>query len=500
MEDTKLLDESGQKLKAILDAVGEGISIIDEGLKIVWVNPIIEKWAGPLDDLKGQYCYKAYQKRDIPCENCPTIKTFKTGKVERARQHAYDYQGNIKYFEFTSAPIFDQNGRITSVAELAVDLTEKIELEQKLKETRDRLQAIFDGISDGISVIDKNYQILRVNREILNMFSKRGFSDPIGKKCFVEYYKSDEPCDNCPGKKAIEEGKPYRITKIWQGSEKGRVILDISAFPIRNQDGDVVQIIEYIRDITNTVKLEDQLIYQERLRGIGELAAGIAHEIRNPLGNIAALGQFCLSKYRLPEPVRRHLKIILKNSENANEIVRDLLDFARPREINFKMGHIGDVIDRACSLVKTRCLKQHIRLIKRWSRRLPKILLDEKHLKEAFLNFILNALDAMPDRGRLTITAYADSSRNETVVSFLDVGDGIPQKNLDKIFDPFFTTKKDGIGLGLTLTQQVINYHKGKIEIESEAGKGTNVIVRLPIARETAEHDKDLGNGINPNS
>lgn len=500
MEETRLLDESSQKLKAILDVIGEGISIIDDNLKIVRVNPIIEKWAGPLDDLKGRYCYIAYQKRDTPCENCPTIKAFKTGKVERARQHAYDCQGNIRYFEFTSAPIFDQHGRITSVVELAVDLTEKIELEQKLKETRDRLQAIFDSISDGISVIDKNYQILRVNREILNMFNKRGFSDPIGKKCFVEYYNSDEPCDNCPGKKAMEEGKPYRITKIWQGSEKGRVALDISAFPIKDENGDVIQVIEYIRDITHMVRLEDQLLYQERLRGIGELAAGIAHEIRNPLGNIAALGQFCLSKYKLPEPVRRHLKIILKNSENANKIVRDLLDFARPREISFKMGNIGDVIDRACSLVKTKCSRQRIRLIKRWSRRLPQILLDEKFLKEAFLNFILNALDAMPNGGRLTITAYADSSRNEIVVNFLDAGDGIPQNNLDKIFDPFFTTKKEGIGLGLTLAQQVINYHKGKIEIESEAGKGTNVIVGIPIARETAEQDKGLGNGFNPNS
>lgn len=500
MEETKLLDESSQKLKAILDAIGEGISIIDDNLKIIRVNPIIEKWAGPLDDLKGRYCYIAYQKRDTPCEDCPTIKTFKTGKVERARQHAYDYQGNIRYFEFTSAPIFDQHGRITSVVELAVDLTEKIELEQNLKETRDRLQAIFDGISDGISVIDKNYHILRVNKEILNMFNKRDFSDPIDKKCFVEYFKSDEACDDCPGKKAIEEGKPYRITKIWQSTEKGRLVLEISAFPIKEEKGDVIQVIEYIRDITHMVRLEDQLLYQERLRGIGELAAGIAHEIRNPLGNIAAAAQFCLSKYRLHESIRRYLKIILKNSENANKIVKDLLGFARPREINFKMGHIGDVIDTACSLVKARCSKQRIRLIKRWSRRLPPILLDEKHLKEAFLNFILNALDAMSDRGRLTITAYADSLSNEIVVSFFDTADGIPQGNLDKIFDPFFTTKKEGIGLGLTVAQQVINYHKGKIGIESEAGKGTNVIVRLPILRETTEESKGLEDGVNPNS
>ncbi|MFH0935608.1 MAG: PAS domain-containing protein, partial [Candidatus Omnitrophota bacterium] len=147
-------EEIDQKLKnAILEAIGEGISIIDEELKIVWVNPIIEQWAGKLDDIKGKNCYKVYQKRDTPCENCPSLKTFKSGKIEKARQHAYDSKGNIKYFEFISSPMKDQWERTTAVVELAVDLTEKIELEHKLKETKDRLQTIFDNIDDGISVI-----------------------------------------------------------------------------------------------------------------------------------------------------------------------------------------------------------------------------------------------------------------------------------------------------------------------------------------------------------
>ena len=490
MEETKLLEQSSQELKAILDGIGEGISIIDEDLKIVWVNPIVEEWAGPLDDIKGKNCYKVYQKRDTPCDNCPTLKTFKTKKREKARQYAYDKQGNIKHFEFTSAPLADERGRTVAVVELAVDLTEKIGLEYKLKEAKNKLQAVFDSINDGISVIDKKYQILRVNRGVLNMFNKRDFSDLLGAKCFTEYHKNDSACENCPAEKTFEDGQAHHTTRICHGVDKERMVLDISTFPIKNDNEEVIQVIEYMKNVTGIVKLEDQLLYQERLAGIGELAAGIAHEIRNPLGIITASAQFCLNKYKLHELARKHLRIILKNSENANRIVKDLLDFAKPSEISFKLANMASIIEGACNLVKTRCSKQRVRLTRRLSRRLSQIPLDEKRLEEAFLNFILNALDAMPDGGRMVIAAHPDSRNNEVIVSFSDTGDGIPQENLSKIFNPFFTTKKDGIGLGLCLAQQIISYHKGKLGIKSEVGHGTEITIRLPILREPFERER----------
>jgi len=484
----EIKEEIDQKLRdTILDAIGEGISIIDEDLKIIWVNPIIEKWAGLLEEIKGKNCYKVYQKRDTPCENCPSVKTFKTGKIEKARQYAYDTEGNLKYFEFTSAPMQDERGRTMAVVELAVDLTEEIELEHKLKETKNRLQTIFNNIGDGISVIDENYQISSVNQGILELFIKRDFQELLGKKCFSEYHKNEGICDNCPAQKTFENGQPYHVIKICAGSDRGRAVLDISTFPIKDDNGKVVQVIEYIKNVTGRIKLEDQLLYQERLAGIGELAAGIAHEIRNPLGSITASSQFVLSKYKLSDPVKKHLKIILKNSENANKIIKDLLDFAKPREISFEVGNIGKVITDACNLVKVRCARQHVRLTRRYSRRLPLILLDEKRLEEAFLNFILNALDAMPNGGRLVINVNADFQNNEVVISFLDTGEGITSENLNKLFTPFFSTKENGVGLGLCLAHQVVSYHKGRINIESKVGQGTEVMVRLPFSEREKE-------------
>jgi signal transduction histidine kinase len=492
MKKLEIKEELDQKLRdAILDAIGEGISIIDEDLKIIWVNPIIEQWAGPLDEIKGKNCYKVFQKKDAPCENCPSLKTFKTGKIEKARQFGYDAQGNIKYFEFISSPIKYKWERTTQVVELAVDLTEKISLEHKLKETKDRLQTIFDNIDDGISVIDKDYQILRVNQGILKLFNKRDFSSVLGKRCFGEYHKNETLCDNCPARKTFEDGKAYHITKIWRAPDKeGQLVLDIFCFPIKDEQDEVIQVIEYIKDITNMVKLEDQLLYQERLAGIGELAAGIAHEIRNPLGSIAASSQFVLNKYKIPREVKKHLKIILRNSENANRIIKDLLDFAKPREICFKLVNIKEVIGGACNLIKVRCAKQRVRLKQGLSRGLPKILLDEKRMEQVFLNFILNALDAMPNGGRLMINAHSDFQTNEIVVSFLDTGCGITPENLNRLFTPFFSTKEDGVGLGLCLAHQVISYHKGRINVESKSGQGTDVVVRLPFSERESNKER----------
>jgi PAS domain S-box-containing protein len=362
------------------------------------------------------------------------------------------------------------------VISVARDITERKQREREL-------ETIFDGIEDGILFIDKNCQILRVNRAILKIFDKSDFSDLIGKKCFADVFKKDSMCENCPAEMVFKDSNAHHAHKISNITDKGRIILAVSTFPIKDDDGRVNNAIVHVKNITETVKLEDQILYQERLTGIGELAAGIAHEIRNPLGNIAASAQLCLSKHELPINAMKHLRIILKNSENANKIVKSLLGFAKQREISFKIGDINQVIKSACELVKARCAKRHVILTKKLPRRLPQIILDENAMEEAFLNFILNALDAMTKGGRLIITAYLDSQNNEIVVNFSDTGEGIPQEYLDKIFQPFFTTKRDGVGLGLCLAQQVINYHKGKLNIKSKVMQGTEVEVRLPISR-----------------
>ncbi len=370
-----------------------------------------------------------------------------------------------------------------------IDPGKCVEVSYPLEDIKKKLETIFDGMDDGIYVINKEYEITRVNKPALNIFGKRDFSEILGRKCFSEIYQRDVLCDNCPAKKTFEEGIPGQLAEVSKDIGKKRVKFSLSTFPIKDKHGNVLEVVEHIKDITKMVELEERLLYSDRLAGMGELAAGIAHEIRNPLGNIKSATQYCLNKYELDGQIRKHFKIILKNSDRVNRVIKVLLNLAKPHEVSFKTGCIGRVIESVCSFVNARCLKQNIRLIKRFPRRLPQIFLDENLLQDAFMNFILNALDSMPKGGRLAITAYYDHDTEEIITSFADSGCGILEDNLCRIFDPFFTTKKDGTGLGLSLAKQAIELHKGKIHIESKSDYGTEVTVRIPVYEERVSED-----------
>jgi signal transduction histidine kinase len=282
--------------------------------------------------------------------------------------------------------------------------------------------------------------------------------------------------------KTFNNAGPKNITRIQGEIGKERMGLEIFDVPIKADDGDVTEVINHTRDVSDRINLEDQLIAQVKAAAVVELASGIVHEIRNPLGNISASAQYFISKYKPPKKSRKYLNIILENANYANGIITDLLNFAKPRETSFEMNDIRRVIDNTLNLVKGRCLKQKVRLTCRLEEKLPKIMLDTKRLEDAFLNIIINALDAMPKGGKLTISCHVNFQDREVKVSFLDTGKGIPKENVNRIFDPFFTTKRDGTGLGLGLALQVIKDHKGKIDVKSKVNQGTEVIVKLPIS------------------
>ena len=238
--------------------------------------------------------------------------------------------------------------------------------------------------------------------------------------------------------------------------------------------------IQLKKEISERKQLQNQLIRSERLAGVGELAAGIAHEIRNPLGNISSSAQICLDKYKPGKEIKKFLEIIQEDSGKANAIIKGLLDFANPRELNFKSGSICNVIKNVITSVNARCWEKKIKIANNCKEQLPGILLDTKWLEQAFLNLFLNSINAMPDGGKLTVNVEDDEKSKQLIITVEDTGTGISKTDLSKIFDPFFSTKEEGVGLGLSLCHQIIGDHKGKIEIESQINKGTKVFVTLP--------------------
>jgi PAS domain S-box-containing protein len=274
---------------------------------------------------------------------------------------------------------------------------------------------------------------------------------------------------------------------------------------ISDEKGNVTSIVGTGQDITEmkiaenklreaNKKLQEaqkELIQSEKLAALGRISSNMAHEIRNPLANIRASSQLLLAKYKEDNILKSYLDIIIRNTETANRIIRELLDFASPREIKLKKGNINKVIDSVTKLVEPRCQQNNIKLM--IDNRLDKeyeLLMNEKKLEEALLNFISNSIEAMPEGGSLVVVMKYDEYNEEVVVNIEDTGYGIPQENLDKVFEPFFTTKDHGTGLGMGLSHQIIKSHNGKLNINSEIGVGTTIEIKFPVITKTKSNGK----------
>jgi len=233
-----------------------------------------------------------------------------------------------------------------------------------------------------------------------------------------------------------------------------------------------------IRDVTDIKIAQKRLLYSERLSGLGELAAGVAHEIKNPLGNISSSAQIITSDYEVSNDAKLYLDIIQRNVENANKTVKKLTDFATPGEINLRPASIIEVIDSTCLLVMAKIRENNITL-ETDLQPIPDLIIDPVHIQGVMINIIINAIQAQKMGGVLNISAL--KSDDEIIITFRDDGCGISESDQERIFNPFFTTKEEGSGLGLSMAYKIMHHHHGKIDIVSEIDQGTSVILHFPL-------------------
>jgi signal transduction histidine kinase len=227
------------------------------------------------------------------------------------------------------------------------------------------------------------------------------------------------------------------------------------------------------------IAIEEQLRRAEKLSTVGEMAAVLAHEIRNPLGSIRGTAEILKDDYKPGNPKYEFIEIQIKETDRLNRVVEDFLHMARPHAPDMKPCHIREELEMIVTLVANDASKRQVELVLQPSSPLI-IKADGEKLRQAFLNIIINALQATPASGRVSI-ATTLSPENLCEIRFHDSGSGIDTETQKKIFEPFFTTKPDGTGLGLAITKRIIESHGGTLLIESETGQGTTVTVRLPI-------------------
>lgn len=236
-------------------------------------------------------------------------------------------------------------------------------------------------------------------------------------------------------------------------------------------------------------KMQAHLLQSEKLASLGKLAAGIAHEINNPLGGILIYSHLLLEETNKNSPYYENLRKIVKETTRCKDIVKGLLEFARPKEPETIITDINEIVNRSLSIVERQALFQNIKIKKLYSSELPKIVADSAQLQQVFTNIILNAAEAMEGNGILTLSTSLDANGQHINIQFTDTGHGIKEEDKRRLFEPFFTTKEvgKGTGLGLAISYSIIRKQQGTIDVTSQVEKGTTFTVKLPIKRDVRD-------------
>jgi signal transduction histidine kinase len=231
-------------------------------------------------------------------------------------------------------------------------------------------------------------------------------------------------------------------------------------------------------------ELHKELIRSERMAAVGELAAGLSHEIDNPIGVILGFAELLLEDMPENDPRREDLVTILEESKRCKRIVRGLLDFSRPPVLGIVPTQINEVISRTVDAARSQRIFRLVEVSLSLSPDVPEITADPDRLRQVFMNLLLNAVQAMPEGGKIVVSTGYDKDGGLIKAAFRDTGMGIPQEDQKKVFEPFYTTKRpgEGTGLGLAICERLLEEHGGTVEVISEAGKGSVFTVTLPVA------------------
>jgi two-component system NtrC family sensor kinase len=227
-------------------------------------------------------------------------------------------------------------------------------------------------------------------------------------------------------------------------------------------------------------------IQADKLSSLGRMAAGIAHEINNPLAGILLYSSNLIKKAPETGPLKKGLEVIIHETIRCRGIIQDLLEFSREREPAKALGDLNGVINKALSILANEFRLHRVTVEKRLSDDLPSVLLDANQMEQVFINFFMNAVEATQGQGSISVRSFKDKDHNGVVVEIEDSGMGIPQEHLARIFEPFFSTKPKGTGLGLAVNYGIIQKHGGQIKVSSQPGRGTTMTIRLPYDQATA--------------
>jgi PAS domain S-box-containing protein len=379
---------------------------------------------------------------------------------------------------------------------IAADIAERIRTEEKLRQAAEEWQTTFDSIPMPVSLQSNDCKIVRINKAFAELFNVKP-DDIVDKKCYQLLHHTEYPIINCPQLTMLTTNESATIEQY--NSELDRYY-EITVSPIKNPQEKIIASVHIMRDITQYKKAEEEKrLLQEkaeissRLASVGEMAAGIAHEINNPLTGVIGFSDMLLER-ELPQDMREQVEIIASGSRRVADIVKRLLTFARQHKPAKAMVNVNELIENTLNMRNYVLKTYNIDVNVQYDKDMPLISIDPGQIQQVFLNLIINAEYSMKKTGKAgELKIRTQKSGDKIQISFSDNGLGISQENIRRLFQPFFTTKPvgEGTGLGLSLSRSIIAEHGGTITVESELNQGATFMIELPITRDNVQ-DKQI--------
>jgi PAS domain S-box-containing protein len=479
----KQAEEQLRMLSSVTQQVSDSIIITDPNFRITYMNRAAQDLFGyTIDEVKGKNL-NIFNKTAIS-DNFRHLlkKTIAGGKVWSGTLTKKRQNGSILICDCRLSPLYDEKGQICSYIDVQRDVTEQKEVEAKLQAQKQLIESILATMPEGVLVIDGNDHVILANESAHQIFH-RG-NNAIKNKLLKDIIPVDQLLDLYNGvKSAKKEDNTREFRYRVQNIEK---IIICGAIKM---DGELTLLT--FTDVSREREEEEKLYLTDRLASIGEMAAGLAHELNNPLTGILSLSQLLIES-DIPQEPKEDLQCIYSEAKRAASIVKNVLLFTRNNNYENGQASVNEVVKDVLRLREYEEKTNNIKVVTNLQENLPDILIDKFQLQQVVLNIILNAEAAIKDANRpglLTVTT--DRVNHHVNIMFGDNGCGIKKNILPRIFDPFFTTKDigKGTGLGLSICYGIVSKHGGKISVKTQVNKGTTFTVRIPavLKQNTAE-------------
>jgi len=474
------LYEESRKLQAfnenIVQSMQEGILLSDAAGHVTFINPrtvALLSYTSE-DDLIGQDWIAIVAPEHQP-EIEREIARWRQGTFSQCEIVLSARDGRRVPVIASVQPMLDDSGQFTSALFVFTDITEYKQAAEALRESQEMAQALLDATTESVFLCDAQGTLLTLNQTAAQRFGK-SVDELIGSRILELLPPDLIDSRGTVFDEIIRSGKLVRFEDEWAGS-----LFDINVYPILNVHGEVARLAIFAQDTTERRKAERQAARNERLAAIGRLAAGLAHEINNPLQSILSNLELVTDFDLEPDEREEYLSAVYQEFERLTELTQRILDFAHPSPETLYPIQLTKLVQRTLALTVRQLQNAKVQVKTDFPPDLPPVFVVPNQVIQVFINLIINAIEVMPRGGHLHIAAHAD----EDMVSLTFTNDGPPlsEKHIGLIFDPFFTTKPNGIGLGLSISYSIVKQYGGEISVDNLAnGQGVVFTVTLPIS------------------